>query len=72
MAYDGVEVPQNYDAARRFFEVAAAAGEMDSLFNLGAIYLAGHGVERDLKKALKFLSEANRAGHWQAPLQARH
>lgn len=70
MAHNGVEIPQDYEAARRQFEIAARAGEMDSLFNLGALYLAGHGVERDPQKAFEFLREANRAGHWQAPLQA--
>lgn len=70
MAYNGGEIPQDYDAARHMFEIGAAAGDMDGLFNLGALYLSGHGVDKDQEKAFKYLKEANRAGHWQAPLQA--
>ena len=69
MAYNGREVPQDYDMARRMFEVGVRGGDVDSLFNLGALYLAGHGVEKDPSKAFKYLKDANRAGHWQAPLQ---
>ncbi len=69
MAYNGILVPQDYQLANRMFEVGAAAGEMDSLFNLGAQYLAGNGVEKDLQNGFNYLKKANRAGQWQAPLQ---
>ena len=69
MAYNGILVPQDYELANRMFEIGAAAGEMDSLFNLGAQYLAGNGVEKDLQKGFNYLKKANRAGQWQAPLQ---
>ena len=69
MAYNGILVPQDYEFAHGMFEVGAASGEMDSLFNLGAQYLAGNGVEKDLEKGFEYLKKANRAGQWQAPLQ---
>lgn len=71
MAYNAILIPQDYDFAHRMFEIGAASGEMDSLFNLGAQYLAGNGVDKDLQKGFEYLKKANRAGQWQAPLQVK-
>ena len=71
MAYNGILVPQDYEFAHSMFEVGATSGEMDSLFNLGAQYLAGNGVDKDLQKGFEYIKKANRAGQWQAPLQVK-
>jgi len=71
MFYHGQTLPQDNAAALRWFEAGVRAGDIDSHYNLASMLLTGEGegVEKDLEKGLKLMKEANRAGHWQAPLQ---
>lgn len=70
MFYNGETLPRDNAAAVRWFEAGVRAGDIDSHYNLASMLLTGGaGVERDSERGLKLMKEANRAGHWQAPLQ---
>lgn len=71
MYHNGNDVPADYTAARRMFEAAANLGDVDSMFNLGTLYMAGHGVPKAPEIALQHFQNANDNQHWQAPFQAR-
>ena len=59
----------NVAAARARFEVGAAAGDPDALFNLGTLYQAGAGgLPLDHAEAYARYQAASDAGHWRAPL----
>lgn len=51
---DGVAAYQrgDYAAAQKVFEKEAATGDPRAQYNLGVMYLTGHGVERDAKAAM--------------------
>lgn len=61
--FHGRGVPQDYSAARRLWEQAAALGEANAMNNLGIIYADGLGAEPDLNKAIAFYRSAAACGH---------
>jgi hypothetical protein len=62
----GLGVPQDYNAARRSFELSAQAGNGDAMFELGNFYAEGRGVRIDLVKAREWYLKAAAAGNAQA------
>ena len=60
--------PQNADKALELWHRAGELGCFDSHFNIGVAYINGHGVERDMKKAIQYWALAAMGGD--AP--ARH
>jgi len=54
----GRGVTPDYQAARRWLELASREGRVDALYNLGAMYDKGIGVERDLQQALHWFTLA--------------
>ena len=63
------EAADNFEAAEQFYIAAANAGSIAARVSLGALYLAGRGVNRDYAEALHWLEPAARAGN--ADAQAR-
>jgi len=47
----GVGMPQDFSESFRWYCKAAAAGDQEALFNVGAAYYNGQGVEKDLVSA---------------------
>ena len=60
---DGRDVVQDYDAARRWFEAAAAQGYDDALNNLGELYDQGLGVAQDSNRARQYFEQAVERGN---------
>src|SRR5690606_13795225 len=56
----------DYAAAVREWEVPAAAGDPDAMFNLAQAYRLGRGVPADLARAEALYAQAAAAGHIQA------
>jgi|KBSSwiStaDraftv2_1062776.scaffolds.fasta_scaffold228381_1 TPR repeat protein len=54
----GRGVTPDYEAARRWLELASKEGRVDALFNLGAMYDKGIGVPRDVQQALHWFTLA--------------
>ncbi len=59
--YQDIEIVM--DEAMFWFHKANAAGDVDAAYNLGVIYLTGHGVPKDEVKAMQLLHEAAEKGH---------
>ena len=59
----GKGVRQDYEEALRWFEKAAAQGEVQSMKNLGWLYEEGKGVAQDFKKALRWYRKAASLGN---------
>jgi len=53
----------NYRAARGHFEAAAQAGSAEGMHLLGALYYQGHGVAKDLTRAVELFSKAANLGY---------
>lgn len=49
--------------AVRWFRAATEAGDVDAMFNLGAMYEGAQGVLQDLELALQWYHRAGAAGH---------
>lgn len=58
----GSRIPQDYEKARKYFEIAAKQGSVTALTNLGNIYITGKGVEKDDKKGIEYWEKAAAAG----------
>ena len=54
----GRGITPDYEAARRWLELASKEGRVDALFNLGAMYDKGIGVPRDVQQALHWFTLA--------------
>jgi tetratricopeptide (TPR) repeat protein len=55
-----------YDKALQYWTKAAELGDVDAHSCLGDMYYEGHGVEKDMKKAVYHLEQAAIGGHPQA------
>ncbi len=64
------DTPQDYQEAARWFMSAAAAGLMDSQFNLALLYERGLGIEQDNRKAYFWYQVAALAGDKEAGVHA--
>lgn len=53
----------NYTEARRYFLLAAEKGDLDAIFNLGAISYSGYGMERNLTDAVHWYQLAAARRH---------
>lgn len=51
-----------YDKAFELYQKAEDMGSLDAMAGLGLCYLNGYGVEKDLERALQYLSEAAEQG----------
>eukprot|EP00271_Cylindrocystis_brebissonii_P014491 TRINITY_DN35848_c0_g1_i1.p1 TRINITY_DN35848_c0_g1~~TRINITY_DN35848_c0_g1_i1.p1 ORF type:complete len:127 (-),score=14.14 TRINITY_DN35848_c0_g1_i1:589-969(-) len=61
--YSGLgDVPQNHEEALRFFQVAAALGQIDAHTFLGRLYMQGDVVEKDDAKAFAYFSHSAARG----------
>ncbi|XP_062874686.1 death ligand signal enhancer isoform X2 [Trichomycterus rosablanca] len=56
----------DYEAAFQYFQVSAQQNYSKAQFNVGVCYEKGHGVQKDLNKALLYYRCAAAAGHVQA------
>ncbi|WP_309751855.1 SPOR domain-containing protein [Novosphingobium sp.] len=56
----------DFTSAVKFWEIEAAKGDSDAVFNLGQAYKLGKGVKQDLAKAEALFAQAAAAGHLQA------
>ncbi len=56
-------LPQDYVAAARWYQQAAAAGFAPAQLNLGNLYMAGRGVVRDVNVALSWWRKAAEQGN---------
>ena len=59
---DGVLVPKDEDAARRWTERAANGGNRRAMHNLAMIYAEGQGVKQSYEKAAKWFRQAAMMG----------
>jgi len=57
------QAAQSYDEALKWFNLAAAQGDLDALFNLGMCHANGQGVLRDDDAALRLYKRAAAEGH---------
>ncbi|KTA80930.1 hypothetical protein VO69_12850 [Aeromonas salmonicida] len=55
--------------AHDLFKLSANQGDINALYQLGLMYLCGHGVELNLKLALDFLNKAKDAGNIKAKIK---
>lgn len=62
----GEEVPQDYERAAFWFDLAADAGVTNAVYNLGVLTQRGAGVERDEDAAFRLFQRAASDGHAQA------
>jgi len=58
----GEGVPVNYDAARAWFEKAAARDFAPAMISLGFLYEHGRGVPRDVAEARRWYEKAAQQG----------
>ncbi len=58
----GAGVEQNDGQAMRWYQRAAAAGDLTATNNIGFLYFAGQGVERNIAEALKWFVRAAELG----------
>ena len=65
-------VPQDFTAARQWYEKAAAQGHAGAQNNLGGLYEFGHGVKRDYVRAYMWynIASAHRTGDPQKDVAA--
>ena len=65
----GAGVPQDYTAARKWYEKAAVRGYAMAQINLGVLYRSGHGVPQDDMRAYMWfsLAAAHLTGNLQKP-----
>ena len=47
----------------KLFSTAAEQGNLEARFNLGALYIGGHGVSKDYAKAIYYFTLAANRGH---------
>ena len=59
-------IPHDYVKARQWYEKAAAQGEAEAQFKLGAMYANGRGVRQDYAEARKWYEKAAAQGDAQA------
>ena len=59
----GRGVPQDYGAARKWFQLAAEQGHAAAQFNLGLMYASGLGVPRDYGEAVRWYRKAAKQGN---------
>ena len=60
----------NYPDALRHWQIAADAGHIDAIFQVGNMYAAGLGTKKDMKKAFEYYARAAERGHVFATYQA--
>lgn len=58
MYQNGLGVPQDYQKAMSFYQVAARTGFCPALVRIGALYYKGRGVPKDYKKAMHYYQQA--------------
>ena len=56
--YNGVDVPQNLESARRWFEMAATQGNPTAQFNLGVMQFNAEGGKQDVEQAILWFEQA--------------
>lgn len=66
MRANGIGLPKDVDAARRWFEQSAAQGNAYAAFNLGVLYRDGLGVTASTARARDYFEQARRGGHAEA------
>ena len=65
--YDrGYNVEQDYDAAIKWYRLAAGRGHAKAQNNLGSIYLEGKGVPQDYQNAINWYRQAAHQGNAEA------
>lgn len=66
MLRDGLGIKQNYANAATFFKNVSERGITDAHYNLGLLYLDGHGVEQNQEQAEQLIKKAANNGHEKA------
>ena len=56
MYLEGTKIPKNEAEAFRWYLAAASQGDSQGMFNVGASYVHGRGIEPDKNEAIKWLS----------------
>jgi hypothetical protein len=64
----GLEVPQDYQEAVKWYRLSAEQGNAFAQSNLGFMYFMGGGVPQDFKEAFKWSRLAAEQGNALAPL----
>ena len=62
MYLEGTKIPKNEAEAFRWYLAAAAQGDSKGMFNVGASYVHGLGVEPDKNEAIKWLFQISLPG----------
>jgi TPR repeat protein len=65
-------IQKNYEEARRYLALAAAAESAPALLDLGKMYLWGQGMDKDLQKATEYFKRSADAGNISAKAQWGH
>lgn len=60
MYYKGIGIAQDYEAAIKWYKIAAEQKHPEALRMLGCAYLNGNGVEKDTNQALYYFLEAQK------------
>lgn len=60
---NGMGVQQDNETAVHFLKGAADGGASSGLFGLGYMYLTGHSMQQDYRKAFKLLQAASELVH---------
>ena len=60
---------KEYDKAFNLYLKAANKGDASAQFNIGKLYLYGHGIKQDYKKAFEWFKKAAEQGNAQAEFQ---
>lgn len=66
MYYEGRGVQQDYAQAFKLFQTSAEAGDIDSQYQLGKMYIVGEGVKKNNTQAIFWLEKAAKHGHGEA------
>jgi TPR repeat protein len=65
----GVDVPQDYAEALRFYKLAATRGHPMALYKVAKFYEYGYGVPIDMDEAICWYKRAQEAGFADAEIQ---
>lgn len=63
---EGIDVPQNYQEAARWYSAAADQNDAPAQFNLGLLFYQGQGLQQDLPSAYELFSLAAAQGDTRA------
>jgi TPR repeat protein len=63
MYCEGLGCKKDYKKAKKYFESAAAQGNIEALYNIGYLYQNGFGVKVDMDKAVEYYEKSAAKGY---------